>query len=243
MPTALFFRPNKDFAMQYASSWLSYGIPEATKRGYKVIDMINEATTIEQLKMVMSQEKIDVAFMAGHGNADVFTGYEQQIVFQTCTGDEVMSGIISHFLSCSVGQRLLPDIITKKGIYTVGYQVDFEFMVNTNYSIEKDPYAEPFRDLTLTIIKKILDGAKLKEVWDAGIAKCNEWIAKLWTRTETDWAEVIATLAHDRDGLIALGDKEAYITPPRKMAAGIPQLLLLGGVFYLLMTGRPAPSI
>jgi hypothetical protein len=236
--TVLFFRPNKDFAMQYASNWLGRAIPEALKRGYKVIDMIDEATTLEGLENQMATEKVDVAIMGGHGNADVFTGYEQQVVFQTCSGDEVMKNTLSHFLSCSVGQRLLPDMIGKGAVWTIGYQVDFQFMVNDKYPIDADPYAEPFRDVTITIITKILDGAKLKEVWEAGIAKCDEWIAKLWNRPETDWAEVISSLQHDRDGMIGLGDKEAYVAPPRRVTAGIPQLAGLALIFLLLTGGK-----
>jgi hypothetical protein len=238
MPTVLFFRPNKDFAMQYASQWLGLGVDEARKRGYNVIDMINEACTFETLQQIMQAEKVDIAFMGGHGNATTFTGYEQQIVFQACQNDQLMSGTISHFLSCSVGQELLPSIISKKGVWTVGYQVDFQFMVNTNYAIESDPYAEPFRDVTVTIIKKILDGGKLKEAWQAGIDKCNEWIAKLWNRPEADWAEVIASLEHDRDGLIGLGSEEAYVMPPRRMALGLPQFAIVGGLIYLLVTKK-----
>ena len=218
MPTVLFFRPNEDFAMQYASQWLGLGVQEATRRGYRVVDLVDEAATFETLKEIMDSQKIDVAILGGHGSPTVFTGFGQQIVMQACHNDEVMSGTMSHFLSCSVGQFLLPSIIEKKGIWTIGYNVDFQFMVNTDYAVEEDPYAEPFRDVTVTIIKKILDGATLKEVWDAGIAKCDEWIAKLWDRPETDWGEVISCLSHDRDGMIALGDKEQHVMVPVRVA-------------------------
>ena len=235
MSTVLFFRPNADFAMKYASAWLGAGVEEALRRGYKVVDLVNEACTFESLKAALQAEPIGVAMMGGHGNATTFTGYEQQAVLQACQNDEVMSGTISHFLSCLVGQELLPSIISKKGISTIGYQVDFQFMVNTEYPVETDPYAEPFKDLTVTIITKILDGSPLKDVWKAGVAKCDEWIAKLWKRPETDWAEVISCLQHDHDGLIALGDKEAYVLPPRKLVLQVPQLVGLGLLIYFLM--------
>jgi hypothetical protein len=242
MTTILFFRPNKDFAMQYASFWLGQGIPEATRRGYRVIDVIEDACTFEGLKQILEGEKVDVCIMGGHGNATVFTGAEQQIVFRACQGDEIMNGTISHFLSCSVGQELLPDMISKGAVATIGYQVDFEFMVNTAYAVEQDPYAEPFKDVTLTIIKKLLDGATLKQAWEAGVGKCNEWISKLWNKTGTDWAEVIGCLEHDRDGLIALGQQEAYVLPPRIMRLNIPQLAGLGLLFFLV-TGKPPPQL
>lgn len=166
------------------------------------------------------------------GNSTTFTGYEQQTVLQACQNDQVMTGTISHFLSCLVGQQLLPSIISKNGVFTIGYIVEFQFMVDTNFPVEQDPYAEPFKDCTVAIVAKILDGATLKQVWDAGIAKCDEWIAKLWNRPETDWAEVISCLENNRDGMIGLGDQEAYVMPPRRVAlsasVALPALIGIG---------------
>jgi hypothetical protein len=239
MATVLFFRPNKDLAMTYASSWLGFAVDDAAKRGYVIIDLVNEQATKENLEKNMTEKAVDVAILGGHGNSNIFTGYEQAIVMEGCVNDQIMAGTISHFLSCFVGQSLLPSMISKGAVATIGYQVDFQFMVNQNYAVEEDPYAEPFRDVTLTIAGKILDGAKLKDVWSAGIAKCDEWISKLWSKTGTDWAEVISALQHDRDGMIALGDKESYVLPPRKVTIQIPQLVGLAFLGWLLVTHQP----
>ena len=237
MPTVLFFRPNADLALQYGKSWLGIGVQEASRRGFNIIDVVDEAATFETLKKLLETETVEAVILLGHGNATSFTGYQQQVVFRACQGDEVMNGSISHFLSCSVGQELLPSLIEKGAIWTVGYQVDFQFLINPEYSIEEDPLAEPFRDVTVAIIKKILDGAKLKEVWNAGIAECDAWITKLWNRRELDWAHVIGALQHDRDGMIGLGSEEAYITPARMAPAQMGGLLLVAGVSLVLLTG------
>lgn len=240
MPTVLFFRPDTDTALQHGSFWLGLGIPEATRRGFNVIDMVDEACTFDTLEEILTSEKIDVVILLGHGGPATFTGFEQRTVFRACHNDEVMSGTISHFLSCSIGQQLLPSIIEKKGIWTIGYNVDFQFLINPEFAVENDPVAEPFRDVTVAIIKAILDGKKLKAVWDAGIAKCNEWIAKLYNRPEIIWAEVIGALRHDKSGMIALGDQEAYVLPPRRVVMNVPQLAGLVFLVYLLVTkGKP----
>jgi len=229
----LFFRPNKDIAMQFASEWLGAGVEEATKRGYNVIDIVDEACTFETLKATIESEKPTVIILGGHGNSTTFTGYEQQIVFQACSGDEIMSGTISHFLSCLVAQELLPSIIKKKGVWTLGYQTTFDFMIDPPEAVT------PFRDITLAVITKMLDGGKLKEVWDAGIKKGEEWIAKLWNRSETWCAETIQCIDKDIHGMIGLGNGEAYVLPPRRVMAGLslPQLLGLAALF-VLVTGR-----
>jgi hypothetical protein len=232
MPTVLFFRPNNDLAMQYASSWLGSAVSEATTRGFDVIDMVNEACTYDNLKTMIETEEVEVVIAGGHGGPSLFTGYEQQMVLQACQNDQIMNGTISHFLSCLIGQQLLPSIVSKGGVFTIGYIIEFQFMVDTNFPVEEDPYAEPFKDCTVAIIAKILDGAKLKEVWDTGIAKCNEWIQKLWNRPETDWAQVIACLENNRDGMIGLGDQEAYVMPPHRVTlsagAALPAIIGIG---------------
>ncbi|GAI45612.1 unnamed protein product, partial [marine sediment metagenome] len=149
MPTVLFFRPDKNIALQYGKFWLGRGIPEATRRGFDVIDVIDEACTFDTLEEIMASQKIDALILLGHGNSNTFTGSNQVTVFKACQNDELMSGTISHFLSCSVGQELLPSIISKGGVYTIGYAVDFQFMIDTEYSVEEDPVAEPFRDVTV----------------------------------------------------------------------------------------------
>ncbi len=212
------------------------GLEEAKKRGYTVIDLVDEDCTFEILKETLESQPIDIVVALGHGNSDTFTGYQQQIVFRACHGDEVMNGTISHFLSCIVGQELLPSIITKGAIWTVGYQESFNFMIDTSFAVEEDPMAEPFKDVTVAIIKAILDGHKLKQVWDIGIAKCDEWIAKLWERPEIEWAEVISTLKHDRDCMIGLGSEEAYVMPPRRLAM-IPMSFPLMFGFAFLAVG------
>ena len=177
-----------------------------------IIDLHGEDATKEKIFEAIQTHHPQRAIMAGHGNATTYTAQREEVVLRKCENDEIMSGTLSHFISCSVGQQLLPSIIEKGGVGTVGYMVDFTFMVNTDYSVEQDPYAEPFKDVTVTIITRMLQGATLQQVWQAGVDKCNEWIAKLWGRPETDWAEVISCLEHDRDGLVAFGDKSARVS-------------------------------
>ena len=230
MPTALFFRPNTNEALQYGSEWLGLGVEEATKRGFNVIDLVDEACTFDTLKETLETQKVDVVILLGHGGPGTFTGFEQQIIFQTCHGDEIMNGTITHFLSCLIGQELLPDLITKGGTWTVGYETTFDFMISPPEA------AEPFRDITLAIITKILDGGKLKEVWDAGIAKGEEWKTKLWDRQETWCAEAIQYIDKDIHGMIGLGSEEAYVLPPMRLAAVSPEAIFLVAAF-LVLTG------
>ena len=164
-----------------------------------IIDLHGDDATKEKIFETIQTYHPQRAIMAGHGNSTTYTAQRQEVVLKTCENDEIMSGTLSHFISCSVGQQLLPSIIKKGGVGTIGYIVDFTFMINTDYSVEKDPYAEPFKDVTVTIITKMLQGATLQQVWQAGVDKCNEWIVKLKDKPEIDWGEVIACLPPDEE--------------------------------------------
>jgi hypothetical protein len=238
-----------------------------------IIDLYGEDATKEKIFEAIEAYHPETAILAGHGNATTYTSQREEVVLKACENDEVMSGTVSHFISCSVAQKLLPSMVGKGAVGTIGYIVDFTFMINTNYSVEEDIYAEPFKDLTVTIITKLLEGATLQQVWQAGVDKCNEWIAKLKDKPEIDWAEVISCLEHDRDGLVAFGDKTARVSGGTVMfvrpdwgdtamqyasywsGAAIGAIvsprpaavslpgLLFVGALFFLLTGRKLPSV
>jgi len=222
--------------MQYGSHWTGVGIQEAVKRGFDVIDLYGEDATQDKVFAAIETYRPEVVIIAGHGNPGTVTCQELAVLLKACQNDEIMTGTISHFLSCSVGQLLLPSLITKGANWTIGYAVDFQFMINPEFAIEEDPVALPFREVTVEIIKKILDGAKLKDTWNAGIAKCDEWINKLWNSTDPYAADMIACLKHNKSGMIGLGSEEAYI-PTRITITASGQILLLAGLAWVFLTG------
>ena len=209
---------NFELATEYLFSWFGLGIEEAERLGYRVIDIPKEAATLENLLDALGAYRFSALFLGGHGGPDVFTGQDYEVILRACENDDVMTGTLSMFLSCFVGQELLPSMDEKDAVATVGWATDFRFMVDTSYPILEDPLAEPFKELVFDITSRVLRGQKIRVVWEGGIAKCNEWIAKLSPRQEYIWSQVIGCIEHDRDGLIALGNKEVYATPPVTLA-------------------------
>ncbi|GAI36924.1 unnamed protein product, partial [marine sediment metagenome] len=66
----------------------------------------------------------------------------------------------------------------------------------------------------------------------------DRWIAILYDRPEIIWAEVIGALRHDKSGMIALGDQEAYVMPPRRVVMNVPGLLAIAGAILFLFYSR-----
>jgi len=214
MAEALFFRPQYELATNYLHDWFGLGVIEARRLGYEVVDLSGPEATLENLLDVLRSNEFSVLFMGGHGNPNTFTGQNSSIVLRACQNDEIMSGSLSYFLSCFVGQELLPSMISKSALSCVGFQTDFRFMVDTSYPILEDPLAEPFMATVFDHHSRILRGETIKQVWEGGIRTFDQWIAKLYPRPETIWSQVIGCLEHDRDGMIALGQQEAYAKRP-----------------------------
>ena len=242
MPDVLFFRPNYELATSYLYEWFGLGVAAAEAMGYRVIDIPKEAATQQNLFDALSTYEFSLIFLGGHGNPDTFTGHNSSIVFRACQNDEAVSGNIAYMLSCSVGQILGPSMISKNCTAWLGYQMDFNFLVDTSKPILQDPLAEPFKDIVYEIMLRLMRGEKIKQVYEGGIAKCNEWIQVLHDRTGTEWSDVISFLEHDRNALIALGDQEVYSTPGAGVViAGVMpyNLIPLGlgiGMIYAALT-------
>lgn len=219
MPDVLFFRPGFELATNYLFEWFGLGASAAEAMGYRVIDIPREAATLANLLDALQNYQYSLIFLGGHGNPDTLTGHDMEIIFKACQNDEAVAGNILYVLSCYTGQILGPSMVSKGAVAWVGYQLDFRFLVDTSKPILEDPLAEPFKDIVFEIVVRLLRGETIKQVWDGGIAKCNEWIDRLYDRPETEWSDVIAALEHDRDALIALGDQEVYSSRP--LTAGI----------------------
>lgn len=210
-----FFRPSYELATQYLSEWFRLGVEEAERLGYRVIDISGEAATPENLVNALGSYDFAALFLGGHGNVNVFTGQNGQVVFKACQNDQVLAGNIAYYLSCYVAQELGVSNVDKGLIAFLGYNTDFRFAVDTSYSILEDPSAEPFKDMVFEVVSRVLRGQRIREVWEGGIAKCNEWVSKLGTRSGTQWAQVISFVEHDRDGFVALGNDAVYSYRPR----------------------------
>ncbi len=243
MADVLFFRANFELATEYLYFWFGLGIESAEKLGYRVIDIGGAAATLDNLLDALEKYNFNAIFLGGHGNETTLTGQNYQQILKACVNDQVMSGNLAYLLSCYTGLELGPSMISKKTQAYVGYNRDFRFMINTDLSPQEDSMtslAQPFQEIVLEIITRILKGQSMGEVYNGGILKCNEWIEKLFERREYQWGQVIEFLKHNRDALIALGKREVHATPPTPTSAPgsfIPFAASVGSGALLLALG------
>ncbi|GAG98256.1 unnamed protein product, partial [marine sediment metagenome] len=185
--------------------------------GYRVVELPGDAFTLDNLLDALENYRFSAIFLGGHGNSSTLTGQDYREILKACINDEIVSGNVAYLCSCFTGIELGPSMISKKTQAYVGYNRDFRFMINTDLSPTEDSLtslAQPFQEIVLEIIIRILGGQSIPDIYKGGIAKCDDWIAKLYDRPEYQWSQVISFIKHDRAALIALGEREVYVEPP-----------------------------
>lgn len=243
MADVLFFRCNFELATEYLYFWFGIGIEAAEKLGYRVIDIGGDAATLDNLLDALEKYKFSAIFLGGHGNETTLTGQNYQQILKACVNDQVVSGNLAYLCSCYTGLELGPSMISKNTQAYVGYTRDFRFMINTDLSPQEDSQtslAQPFQEIVLEIIIRILKGQSMAEVYNGGVLKCDEWIEKLFERREYQWGQVISFLKHNRAALIALGEREVHVIPPTPTlppVSFIPLAASAGGGALLLALG------
>lgn len=238
MPNVLFFRPDFELATEYLYTWFGLGIEKAEAMGFRVVDIGGAAATLENLLDALSKYKFSALFLGGHGNATTFTGQDYQEILKACINDEVVSGNLTYLCSCYTGLELGPSMFGKNAEAYIGYDRDFRFIIDTSLSPLEDSLfstAQPFQEIVVEVMVRLLRGQSIQDVWSGGVAKCDEWIAKLYDRPEYKWSQVISFLRHNRDGLICLGERVTPPVPPAPPIASYLPTAVSAGVGVALM--------
>ena len=144
----------------------------------------------------------------GHGNASVFTGNWETVVFASWECD-ILAGRVVYLLSCMTAIDLGPSIIQRGGIAYGGFDISWTWMTN---SLEVDPYldwyAEGFYRSSNEFPNALIQGATVQEAYDRSYAEYTRWI-DIWLTERADdlyAADTVGYLLMDRDGLRIYGD-------------------------------------
>ena len=156
----------------------------------------------------------------GHGNEDVFTGQDFDIIWWTCDCKE-LAGRVVYLLSCETGVRLGPDMVkNKKAVCYIGYNKIFGWIQEVIGDPLDDKYGRGFFEAVLELLYKLTDGRTTGEAQAASIDVWNKWI-DYWSKSSDPYAPlVLQWMINDRDAQILIGDSGARVTP----APAIPDL-------------------
>ena len=207
MPTfgvATFVRPLFDVATTYGNYYMGLAMEYARQR-MTVRDLSGPDATTLNIFASLEEDDPMFCYFLGHGNADFYTAQDQEVVFQTCQGNERMIGRNLLLLSCSCGIRLGPDTADKGALAVHCWAVDFTWV-----AVEDPPdlYAQGFFEAVNAISKAHVDGFTPNQAHLMSLEVWEQWI-DYWAASPDEYASlVIQHLIHDRDGmrLFGIGD-------------------------------------
>lgn len=195
--------PDFETATHYGSYYYNYIVKDAIDNGFEVLVLYEDrATRINFLNRIRKDDPVLVSGV-GHGNENVFTGQNEEILMQT--GDpatvEISKGRHFVLLSCTVGKVLGKKIVEEYGgIAFQGYDEEFIFMA-TDYP---NDYASWFFNAHSEIEKALHKGATHEEAYHAAQDAWDNAIKKAPL-------ECRPYLIHDKECHVLWGDKNARI--------------------------------
>lgn len=232
MVRVLVFRPKFDLATSYGYVWLAEVAKIAAGLGHTVYDLSGEEATKEALLSALADYNPDLVIACSHGSPTLFSAQGGEIALTKCYNDEVMSKKQAYFVSCLVGQQLLPSMVEKDARTVAGYTSEFVWVVNSEYKDKplEDPYAFPFMRAVVEPCRRLLAGASWREWYDYTVALFNRGVSEWFESADPNAAQIVAGLEHDRDSLVVYGET-AVAPSPRFVVAGFPLLSLLPALF------------
>lgn len=223
-----------DYCCEGAHLWWKRWIPRDLT-GVTNTDLENEKATRDTVLTTLRTEDPAYFFGFGHGNADVFTGYQLDRIISTFDPESLQAfrGRVVHLLSCSTAQRLGPALILNGARAYIGY-------IGPAYCAAAFvPYEHPayysIEDCDFEWDRALASGLTVRQAWGRVQTKYNEWV-EWWRESDDPLAEeaiqcllwnlnVTRCPVHDD----AYGDPEATITAPT-VIAGLPVIALAIGL-------------
>lgn len=183
--------------------------------GYEPYVLAKEDANTQQYNVAVAQRPVMITGV-GHGNSNVFTGYDLIILEQMPVPQGKYQNTIWCPVSCLVGNGLAQDIVAKGiNVVSIGEQVEYEFYIDftdehKGQDINEDKHLASFLRPEFAFRTAILQGKTLKEAYQI-MQQAYEEEAKKWDNVEPD---VASTLRYDAYWRAKFGDDNWTIPPP-----------------------------
>jgi len=138
---AMILAPNFEPATALWYPWLTQELSaKLQQKGLDVVVLAGSAVVRDNVWSQIQSFQPRLILGVGHGNEDVYTGQNYDIIFQKCSYDPALIASRNFApVSCLVGINLLPDMQTKGLGAGLGEDVDYAFW----YSNPSDPLHDP----------------------------------------------------------------------------------------------------
>lgn len=149
-------RPDHDLITKYFHMWSQDIIDFAKSKNIVVYDLRGKKSNRKEFVSYISKRCPSIVFLNGHGNATIFTGYNNEPIINS---ESVLENSIIYARSCEVGQNLGLKLVENGAKVFIGYNRKF-FCGYTQEKITKpledkiaSLFLEPSNLVVLTLLK------------------------------------------------------------------------------------------
>jgi len=180
-------------------------------------------------------KEIIPCLMLGHGNDNVYTGQNDEVIFESCNyPSEVIQGRVFWFISCRVGLGLCPDMVSKGAIACVGETEDYYFYIDPNTDALSDAFVYPFVMSELKGFTKFLEGYTIEEAWRTCVDSMYKYADLYESKGFSDVAE---TLRFDADHRKLFGNGSYRLTAPPLINMEVVTKAIYDALPFVLIVG------
>lgn len=214
MSKVLLTRPNHDPTTTYLYFWSEAIIKQAKASNHQVIDLKGKRVTKFWFTCRVRCQKPQLVIINGHGDVDLTTGYDNQILVQVGVNESLLKNTIVYARSCSCAKKLGPACVAKGTKAFIGYDDEFVFMYDENSEDEPkdDKTAALFLEPSNQTVISLLKGYSTQDANKVALDLYQNNIQQLSTSEATPRdSELLPYLYWDMSHQKLIGDKNAKI--------------------------------
>lgn len=210
MLTLLITRPRHEATTFYLFAWAKKIIEAALAKNFRVIDLKENRANRKELTSVIKKTSPQLIVLNGHGNADLITGQNGEVLIKANENEEMLAGRIIYALSCRTAKLLGPKSVAKGARCYLGYKEDFVFFHKNLTKPLNDPWAglflEPSNQIPISLIKQYTSGKACEKAKNMYLKN----IQQLIINNSPD-SFLIPKLLWDMQYLTCIGDQDSVV--------------------------------
>lgn len=206
-------RPNHDHGTNYLYYWTKLIVDKAFKMGFSVTDLLSQKATKKNFVSYYVKHKHKLVFLNGHGDDDLITGYNDEVLVDTLKNKLNMVGSIVVARSCMCAKVLGNFLVANGSLAFIGYKDDYVIKTSRKYTTKPllDPMASLYLEPSNMIVESLLKG---KNVSDADVKSRRMLlrnISKVLSGGSKDKDDTVRYLYHDFKNQVVIGNLNARL--------------------------------
>jgi len=203
-----------DAPTEYLNSWFKKIIDLVKQQPDTILfELTKERSNKKEFTDMIERENPHFVILNGHGNDELITGFNQDILIKCDDNEAILGGKIVHSMACESAKKLGHKCITLGTKTFIGYKEKFNLVhMNKKTELEQlnDPVAKFFLEPAYEAVLALVEGKTTGEAYTKSQNLYRENLAVLITSNKTEYNTVLASrLYHNFQHQVCLGDQGA----------------------------------